>query len=146
MKILVINGPNLNLLGKREPEIYGNTDLEKINNELTEYAKTLNNEIEIEFFQSNHEGDIVDKIQTTDAHGLIINPAAYTHTSVAISDAIKGVKIKAVEVHLSNVSAREEFRKISYVSGVCLGTVAGFKQNSYKMALFGLYNELKNNE
>ncbi len=146
MKILVINGPNLNLLGKREPEIYGNTDLKKINNELTEYAKTLNNEIEIEFFQSNHEGDIVDKIQTTDAHGLIINPAAYTHTSVAISDAIKGVKIKAVEVHLSNVSAREEFRKISYVSGVCLGTVAGFKQNSYKMALFGLYNELKNNE
>ncbi|MBR6298340.1 MAG: type II 3-dehydroquinate dehydratase [Candidatus Gastranaerophilales bacterium] len=146
MKILVINGPNLNLLGKREPEIYGNTDLEKINNELTEYAKTLNNEIEIEFFQSNHEGDIVDKIQTTDANGLIINPAAYTHTSVAISDAIKGVKIKAVEVHLSNVSAREEFRKISYVSGVCLGTVAGFKQNSYKMALFGLYNELKNNE
>ncbi len=146
MKILVINGPNLNLLGKREPEIYGNTDLEKINNELIEYAKTLNNEIEIEFFQSNHEGDIVDKIQTTDAKGLIINPAAYTHTSVAISDAIKGVKIKAVEVHLSNVSAREEFRKISYVSGVCLGTVAGFKQNSYKMALFGLYNELKNNE
>ena len=146
MKILVINGPNLNLLGKREPEIYGNTDLEKINNELTEYAKTLNNEIEIEFFQSNHEGDIVDKIQTTDANGLIINPAAYTHTSVAIADAIKGVKIKAVEVHLSNVSAREEFRKISYVSGVCLGTVAGFKQNSYKMALFGLYNELKNNE
>lgn len=146
MKILVINGPNLNLLGKREPEIYGNTDLEKINNELIEYAKTLNNEIEIEFFQSNHEGDIVDKIQTTDANGLIINPAAYTHTSVAISDAIKGVKIKAVEVHLSNVSAREEFRKISYVSGVCLGTVAGFKQNSYKMALFGLYNELKNNE
>ena len=146
MKILVINGPNLNLLGKREPEIYGNTDLEKINNELIEYAKTLNNEIEIEFFQSNHEGDIVDKIQTTDANGLIINPAAYTHTSVAIADAIKGVKIKAVEVHLSNVSAREEFRKISYVSGVCLGTVAGFKQNSYKMALFGLYNELKNNE
>ena len=146
MKILVINGPNLNLLGKREPEIYGNTDLEKINNELIEYAKTLNNEIEIEFFQSNHEGDIVDKIQTTDANGLIINPAAYTRTSVAIADAIKGVKIKAVEVHLSNVSAREEFRKISYVSGVCLGTVAGFKQNSYKMALFGLYNELKNNE
>ena len=146
MKILVINGPNLNLLGKREPEIYGTVDLEKINNELTEYAKTLDNEIEIEFFQSNHEGDIVDKIQTTDAKGLIINPAAYTHTSVAISDAVKGVKIKAVEVHLSNVSAREEFRKISYVSGVCIGTVAGFKQNSYKMALFGLYNELKNNE
>lgn len=143
MKILVINGPNLNLLGTREPDIYGVVNLDDINRGLSEYSKTLSNEIELEFFQSNHEGEIVDKIQNTDAQGLIINPAAYTHTSVAIADAIKGVKIKAVEVHLSNVMAREDFRKISYVSNVCIGTISGFKQNSYKMALFGLYNELK---
>lgn len=144
MKILVINGPNLNLLGTREPDIYGVVNLEDINNGLLEYSKTLSDEIELEFFQSNHEGEIVDKIQNTNAQGLIINPAAYTHTSVAIADAIKGVKIKAVEVHLSNVMAREDFRKVSYVSNVCVGTISGFKQNSYKMALFGLYNELKN--
>ena len=144
MKILVINGPNLNLLGTREPDIYGVVNLEDINNGLLEYSKTLSDEIELEFFQSNHEGEIVDKIQNTNAQGLIINPAAYTHTSVAIADAIKGVKIKTVEVHLSNVMAREDFRKVSYVSNVCVGTISGFKQNSYKMALFGLYNELKN--
>lgn len=144
MKILVINGPNLNLLGTREPDIYGVVNLEDINNGLLEYSKTLSDEIELEFFQSNHEGEIVDKIQNTNAQGLIINPAAYTHTSIAIADAIKGVKIKAVEVHLSNVMAREDFRKVSYVSNVCVGTISGFKQNSYKMALFGLYNELKN--
>ncbi len=143
MKILVINGPNLNLLGTREPDIYGVVNLDDINRGLSEYSKTLSNEIELEIFQSNHEGEIVDKIQNTDAQGLIINPAAYTHTSVAIADAIKGVKIKAVEVHLTNVMAREDFRKISYVSNVCIGTISGFKQNSYKMALFGLYNELK---
>lgn len=144
MKILVINGPNLNLLGTREPDIYGVVNLEDINNGLLEYSKTLSDDIELEFFQSNHEGEIVDKIQNTNAQGLIINPAAYTHTSVAIADAIKGVKIKTVEVHLSNVMAREDFRKVSYVSNVCVGTISGFKQNSYKMALFGLYNELKN--
>ena len=143
MKILVLNGPNLNLLGTREPEIYGKTTLQDINSSLVEYAKTLSKEIMLEFFQSNTEGEIIDKIQQTDADGLIINPAAYTHTSIAISDAIKATKIKAVEVHLSNVSNREDYRKISYVSNACIGTVAGFRQNSYKMALFGLFNELK---
>ncbi len=143
MKILVLNGPNLNLLGTREPEIYGNTTLKDINSSLVEYAKTLSKNISLEFFQSNSEGEIIDKIQQTDAEGLIINPAAYTHTSIAISDAIKATKIKAVEVHLSNVSNREDYRKISYVSNACIGTVAGFRENSYKMALFGLFNELK---
>lgn len=142
MKILVINGPNLNLLGKREPEIYGNTTLESINSELLEFAKTLNQELSLEFFQSNHEGEIVDKIQNTSADGLIINPAAYTHTSVAIADAVKGVKIKAVEVHLSNIQAREDYRKISYTAPNCIGLVAGFKKDSYKLALLGLYNAI----
>ena len=143
MKILVINGPNLNMLGTREPEIYGSTTLNDINQELVEYSKTISNEIEFEFFQSNHEGDIVDKIQISkDFDGLIINPAAYTHTSVAIADAIKSINIKAVEVHLSNPNAREEFRKTSYTSTSCVGVVAGFGKNSYKLALLGLYNKI----
>ncbi len=143
MKILVINGPNLNMLGKREPEIYGETTLDDINSTLKEYSKELDNSIELEFFQSNIEGEIVSKIQSSDAKGLIINPAAYTHTSVAIADAIKAVSIPAVEVHLSNIQAREDFRKKSFISPSVIGTVAGFKQDSYKMALLGLYNYLK---
>ncbi len=143
MKILVINGPNLNMLGKREPEIYGCETLDNINQKLNEFAKMVAGDIELEFFQSNIEGEIVSKIQSTDASGLIINPAGYTHTSVAIPDAIKAVNIPTVEVHLSNVQAREDFRKISYISPVCLGTVAGFREDSYKMALLGLYNHLK---
>jgi len=143
MKILVINGPNINMLGVREPEIYGKLSLEKIENELVEYSKQFNG-VEVEFFQSNIEGEIVNKIQSSigKINGIIINPAAYTHTSVAILDAIKAVQIPTVEVHLSNVSAREDFRKVSYISPACVGTVAGFKQDSYKMALFGLYNYL----
>ncbi|MBQ2983719.1 MAG: type II 3-dehydroquinate dehydratase [Candidatus Gastranaerophilales bacterium] len=145
MKILVINGPNLNMLGVREPEIYGEMTLDKINEELCEFSKTLG-DIELDFYQSNHEGDIVDKIQS--AHklydGIIINPAAYTHTSVAIADAIRGVEVKTVEVHLSNINSREEYRKQSLSAPSCLGIVAGFKQDSYKMALLGLYNALKN--
>ena len=143
MKILIVNGPNINMLGKREPEIYGAATLEDINNRLVEFANAVANDIELEFFQSNVEGEIVSKIQSTDANGLIINPAGYTHTSIAIPDAIKAVNIPAVEVHLSNIQAREEFRKISYISPVCLGTVAGFGEDSYKMALLGLYNHLK---
>ena len=143
MKILIINGPNLNMLGKREPEIYGSTTLDDINNKLSEFAKVVAEDIELEFFQSNIEGEIVSKIQSTDAKGVIINPAGYTHTSVAIPDAIKAVDIPAVEVHLSNVQAREDYRKISYISPVCIGTVAGFREDSYKMALLGLYNRLK---
>lgn len=144
MKILVINGPNINMLGIREPEIYGQVTLQKIEEELIEYSKNFN-DLELEFFQSNTEGEIVDKIQSSlnKFNGIIINPAAYTHTSIAIMDAIKAVKIPTVEVHLSNINSREEYRKISYTSSVAIGTVAGFKQDSYKMALFGLYNYLK---
>lgn len=144
MKILVINGPNLNLLGTREPEIYGKTTLEDINNDLVAFSKTLGDDIELSFFQSNHEGDIVTKIQQGKNYdGLIINPAAYTHTSVAIADAIKAIGIKTIEVHLSNVGAREEFRQISYLRPNCLGTIAGFKGDSYKLALLGLYRDIK---
>ncbi len=145
MKILVINGPNLNMLGVREPEIYGEMTLDKINFELCEYSKTLG-EIELDFYQSNHEGDIVDKIQSAYGtyQGIIINPAAYTHTSIAIADAIRGIDVKVVEVHLSNINSREEYRKQSLSAPYCLGLVAGFKQDSYKMALLGLYNALKN--
>ncbi|MBR1617257.1 type II 3-dehydroquinate dehydratase, partial [bacterium] len=136
MKILVINGPNLNLLGKREPEIYGYETLEDINKELEEYAKTLFSDLELTFFQSNSESEIIEKIQqSSNYNALIINPAAYTHTSIAISDAIKGVGILTAEVHLSNIQTREDFRKISYISQVSKGTVAGFGKNSYKMAL-----------
>ena len=143
MKILVINGPNINMLGIREPEIYGKLSLENIESELIEYSKNFKG-VELEFYQSNIEGEIVDKIQNSidSIDGIIINPAAYTHTSIAILDAIKAVQIPTVEVHLSNVNSREEFRKVSYVSEACLGVVAGFKKNSYKMALFGLYNYL----
>lgn len=143
MKILVINGPNINMLGIREPEIYGKLTLDNIQNELIEYSKQFK-DIELEFYQSNIEGEIVNKIQSSiqNIDGIIINPAAYTHTSIAILDAIKAVKIPTVEVHLSNVNSREEFRQVSYISNAAIGTVAGFKQNSYKMALFGLYNYL----
>ncbi len=145
MKILVINGPNLNMLGVREPEIYGAFTLENIQRELEQYAKTLDDSIELEFFQSNFEGEIVDKIQNAlnTFDGIIINPAAYTHTSVAIADAIASVNIKTVEVHLSNIYSREEFRHNSYIAPKCIGQVAGFSKDGYKMALFGLYSALK---
>ena len=125
MKFLVINGPNLNMLGVREPAIYGSATLAELEKMLKEHCKKIG--AEVEFFQSNHEGDIVDRIQAafgnTDA--IVINPAAYTHTSVAIPDALKAVGIPAVEVHLSDVDKREDFRKISYVSPVCVATVKG---------------------
>ena len=144
MKILVINGPNINLIGKREPEIYGTTSLETINNELLEFKNSIDKDIELEFFQSNHEGELIDKIQNTDAEGIIINPAGYTHTSIALADCIKGVNIPAVEVHLSNISSREEFRHTSITAPACTGQISGFKKDSYKLALLGLYNYLKN--
>ena len=145
MKILVINGPNMNLLGTREPEIYGNFTLEDVNRELAEFSKTVGADIELSFFQSNHEGDIVDKIQSAkdEFNGIIINPAGYTHTSVAIADAVKGVKIPTVEVHLSNIASREDFRKNSFIAPNCLGQITGFKKDGYKLALVGLYNYLK---
>ncbi len=125
MKFLVINGPNLNMLGVREPEIYGKATLCELEEMLKQYLEDKN--IEVEFFQSNHEGAIVDKIQAAygNTDGIIINPAAYTHTSVAIPDAIKAVGISAVEVHLSDVDSREDFRKISYTSPVCIATIKG---------------------
>ena len=138
MKIMVINGPNINMLGTREPEIYGSLTLDDIINNLKDYAKTLG--IELETFQSNVEGEIVNTIQKakTDCSGIVINPAAYTHTSVAIRDAIAAVGLPCVEVHLSNIHNREEFRKNSLTAPVCIGQIAGFGANSYKLGLLGL--------
>lgn len=138
MKILVVNGPNLNLLGTREPEVYGILTLEKINEELLKYAKELG--VEMEFFQSNVEGEIVNAIQAArqNCAGIVINPAAYTHTSVAIRDAISAVALPAVEIHISNVYAREEFRKHSLIAPVCVGQIAGFGLDSYKLAMLAL--------
>jgi len=134
-KILVVNGPNINMLGTREPAIYGDLTLKDIETEIKKLAKELN--VEVEFFQSNHEGEIVDKIQSAKdkIFGLIINPAAYTHTSVAIRDAISGIAVPAVEVHISNVYAREDFRHHSFIAGVCIGQVAGFGLDGYLFAL-----------
>ena len=131
MKILVINGPNLNMLGMREPEIYGDETLEDLIDYVVDYCKPRN--VEVEFYQSNHEGDIIDAIQEAldKFDGIIINPAAYTHTSIAIPDAIKAVNLPAVEVHLSDINSREEFRKVSFTAPVCSATVAGKGFDSY---------------
>lgn len=143
MKFLIINGPNINLLGTREPEIYGSMTLDDINKDIANYAKELG--VETETFQSNIEGEIVDKIQQAKGvfDGIVINPAAYTHTSVAIRDAISAVGIKAVEVHISNIHAREEFRKNSLIAPMCIGQITGFKANSYKLALKALVDIAK---
>jgi len=133
-KVLVINGPNLNLLGDREPEVYGIKTLPEIESELTILAREAG--VEIEFFQSNHEGTIVEKIQAVrgEAACIIINPAAFTHTSVAIRDALAAVKIPTIEVHLSNIYGREDFRRHSYIAGVAKGQIAGFGAFSYVLA------------
>lgn len=138
MKILVIHGPNLQLLGKREPEIYGKTTLREINAEIRKRAKTLG--ATITAFQSNHEGEIVDRIGAAMGKydAIIINPAAYTHTSVAIRDAIAGSGLPAVEVHLSNTSGREEFRHRSFTAPVCKGVISGFGPTVYLLALEAL--------
>ncbi len=143
MKIMVINGPNINMLGTREPEIYGSLTLEDIINEINDYAKTLG--VEIETFQSNVEGEIVTSVQKAknDCCGIVINPAAYTHTSVAIRDAIAAVGLPCVEVHLSNIHNREEFRKNSLTAPVCIGQIAGFGANSYKLGLKALVDFIK---
>jgi len=142
MKILVVNGPNLNTLGKREPDIYGSHTLEDINNVLKSEAKKISKNVKLEFFQSNSEGDIVSRIQDAfnNFDGILINPAAYTHTSVAIRDALLATGIPTVEVHISNIFKREEFRQKSYVSGVSVGVVSGFGLNSYLLGLRGLYD------
>jgi 3-dehydroquinate dehydratase-2 len=134
MKILIIHGPNLNLLGKREADIYGTKTLDDINNMLKQLAKELNAELDIK--QSNHEGEIVDMIQNSRNYAaLVINPAAYTHTSVAIRDAIAAVEIPAVEVHLSNIHKREEFRQKSLIAPVAYGQISGFGYESYLLGL-----------
>ena len=136
MRILVINGPNLQLLGKREPDIYGTVDLDNINEQMLEKAKE--HATEIDFFQSNHEGVIIDRIGAAPAESIdliIINPAAYTHTSIAIRDALAALNIPAIEVHLSNIYGREEFRQHSIIAPVCVGQISGFGKNSYLLAL-----------
>ncbi|MDR1086914.1 MAG: type II 3-dehydroquinate dehydratase [Endomicrobium sp.] len=134
-KILVINGPNINTLGKREPKIYGDITLTDIEEQVSSLAKEL--KLELEFFQSNHEGDIVDKIQKAfnNTFGIIINPAAFTHTSVAIRDALAAVAIPTIEVHVSNIYAREDFRHKSYIAPIALGQISGFGINGYLFAL-----------
>jgi len=134
--VLVIHGPNLNLLGTREPEIYGHETLADINTRLTATARTSNTDLQV--FQSNHEGILVDRIQQAGRDGvdfIIINPAAYTHTSVAIRDALAAVRIPFVEVHLSNVHAREPFRHKSYFSDLAVGTICGLGSQGYDLAL-----------
>ena len=134
--ILVIHGPNLNMLGSREPEVYGSDTLASINASMLEKAKS--NKLELETFQSNLEGEIVDRIQQAASNGtriIIINPAAFTHTSIAIRDAFLASNIPFIEVHLSNVHAREDFRKHSYLSDIASGVISGFGKNSYLLAL-----------
>ena len=138
MKILVLNGPNLNMLGIREPGIYGKNTFADLLQLLQDTAKELN--IEVEQYQSNHEGDLVDKIQWAfgKVDGIVINPAAYTHTSVAILDALKAVSIPAVEVHISDVDAREPFRQISYAGMACCKTIKGHGMEGYREAIIYL--------
>ena len=133
MKVLVIHGPNLNLLGKRETDVYGTKSLEDINKEILSLASELH--IDVITVQLNSEGEIVDVIQKGDFDVLIINPAAYTHTSIAIRDAIAAVDKPCIEVHLSNIYKREEFRKKSFVADVALGQISGFGPDSYLLAL-----------
>lgn len=139
MKILVINGPNLNLLGQREPNIYGTTTLAEINDLIR--AKAAERDIDVEHFQSNCEGAIIDKIHAArkDCQGIIINPAAFTHYSYAIRDALAAVSLPAVEVHLSSISSREDFRTKSVIAPVCIGQIAGFGYYSYILAVDALY-------
>lgn len=134
-KVLVIHGPNLNLLGEREPGIYGSTTLEEIDKSLQEQASKSG--VELKIFQSNHEGELVETIQKARhwADVIVINPAAYTHTSVAIRDALSAISVPSIEVHLSNIHARENFRQASYISPVAVGQVSGFGKNSYLLAL-----------
>lgn len=135
MKILVINGPNLNMLGVREPELYGRETYADLVEKINRHCKNIG--IEVEQFQSNHEGDLVDKIQSAykNADGIVINPGAYTHTSIAILDAVKAVGIPTVEVHISKVEEREEFRKISYVRLACVKTITGHGTDGYIEAI-----------
>lgn len=143
MKILILNGPNLNLLGKREPEIYGMKTLEEINRIIENYAGERG--IEVSFFQSNHEGEIIDAVQKAAfgkkeerCEGIVINPGAFSHYSIAIRDAIKSATIPTVEIHISNIYAREAFRRRSVITGACIGQISGFGYRSYVLAIEAL--------
>lgn len=146
MKIVVIQGPNLNMLGVREPQVYGLMRLEQIHAQMKDFAAQSG--VEIEFYQSNLEGEIVDKIQECygDADGVIINPAAYTHTSIAIRDAISAIGLPVIEVHISNIYRREEFRQKSMTAPVCTSSIVGFGPFGYHLAMMGMlqiFNEIQ---
>ena len=146
MKILIINGPNLNLLGKRKPEVYGAASLVDLHNQINKVGVAI--DVEVTCYQSNHEGDIVDRIAEAlqdNTDGIVINPAAYTHTSIAIRDAIEAVEIPTIEVHISNVHNREEFRHTSLTAPVCIGQIAGLGFDGYEMAMRTLKNKFNKN-
>ena len=144
MKILIVHGPNLNLLGEREPEIYGTLTLKALNTEIKKFA--LNSKSVVRFYQGNGEGEIIDCLHKNRkwADGIVINPGAYTHYSYAIRDAIAGVSVPAVEVHLSDIQKREDFRKISVVAPVCVGQFSGLGWKSYSSAISLLLERAKN--
>lgn len=145
-KILVIHGPNLNLLGEREPGVYGSESFESINNDIIEHA--ISKQFHCEVFQSNSEGDIIDTLHLArkSFDGVIINAGAYTHYSYAIRDAIAAIKIPVIEVHISNINARDEFRSKSVIAPVCAGSICGFGKYSYILAVDSLYYHWKNEE
>ena len=145
MKLLLLNGPNLNLLGTREPEVYGHTSLNQIMDELRTESASLG--YQLEDYQSNHEGVLIDQIQRAareNFSGIIINPGGYTHTSIALRDAISGVALPTIEIHLSNIYAREVFRHHSYIAPVVIGQIAGFGAFGYTLALRALVEHLQN--
>lgn len=135
MKILIVNGPNLDMTGKREP-IYGTRTLDEINRDLAAWGKTQG--AQLDFYQSNSEGALIDTLHSTDADGIVLNAGAYTHYSYALADAIRCTRSPVVEVHMTNVAAREAFRHTSVIAPACLGTIAGFGEDSYKLAVRAL--------
>ncbi len=140
MKIQIINGPNLNLLGQREEDLYGKQSFE----EHLDVLKQLFESVDFTYFQSNHEGEIIDSLQQSEADGIILNAGGYTHTSVAIRDAISAISTPVVEVHMTNIYARETFRQTSVLTDVCIGCIAGFGMQSYSLAVTALLEKLKN--
>ncbi len=144
LKILVLQGPNLNLLGTREPEVYGSFTLDDVHADLEKEGRTLG--VELEFLQSNHEGELIDAVQAAPGkgiQGIIINAASYTHTSIGLRDALAGVGLPYIEIHISNVYRREEFRRHSYLSADAAGVVVGFGVDGYRLSLHGLARKLR---